>query len=987
MIRRESNPLRFPMQAQPTPESFSLPQAFSAKEFQHGMDDLRTVLGKAEDSTHLEFLVEWIETPPGQALLAAVMGNSPYLARLILRRPEVLMNFVLLGAEDTLDRIFFDLRQQLNYFESSKALMPYLRQKKAEVALLAALADIGGKWSLTTTTEALSEFAELSIRAALSCLLKQAFVREEVSQDLPAKSGIFVLGMGKLGSSELNYSSDIDLILLYDPEKLHYTGKHTHQHFMTRLAQELVTILQERTGDGYVFRTDLRLRPDPRSTPPAVTIGTAIAYYESVGQNWERAAMIKARLVAGDENAGRAFLEAIRPFIWRKHLDFAAIEDILSIKRQMQSKTKEEILLPGHNIKTGRGGIREIEFLGQIHQLIWGGKVLSLRVRGTLRTLEALERAQLLRNTTRTALEQAYTFLRTVEHRLQMIEDHQTQTLPDTPEGMRRLALFLGFADEPSFAADMLSTLRMVHRYYNVAFKHSTPLGEEEGRLVFTGVEADPATLQTLAQMGYSDTENISAIIRDWHKGYRRATRTKRSRELLTELMPNILKALSQTSNPDAAFHRFDEFMEQLPAGVQLFSLFSMNSHLLTLVADIMGSAPQLGETLSHSPHLLYAVLTTDFFGALPDRTALEKELSALLIQAQDVQESLAMLHTFKSEKQFQTGVQLLRRIISPKEAGEFLTLLTDVVISSVVTFTCREFAATHGHIAEGYFGILAIGKLGGGDLMFGSDCDLMFLYDAPDDAAESDGEKPLGALVYYNRLTQRVTGMLTAQGREGRLCEVDTRMRPFGNKGPLATSLGGFDKYFRESAWVYEKLALTRGRVVWAEDGFAGRIQASLTEQLCMPLEKSILLDGLHFIRGKIAENFSTTNPWDIKHAAGGLLDCDFILQYLTLLHGHHLRDLLPARPDPILEALRARQLVEANMLATLVTARETLSTLLYYLRLCASNPEDISNAPDGLRRLLAESCGCKDFAEAENLLEETEIKIFSMIENIHAS
>lgn len=972
------------MQSHPDSDPVSsLPRPFSEEEFRRGMEGLRAALGRAEDSAPLEFLAEWMETPPGRALLAAVMGNSPYLTNLLIRRPEALLNFVLLGADDARDRVFFDIREQIAAFSSSKALMPYLRRKKAEVALLAALADISGKWSLSATTGTLSEFAELSIRAALSCLLRQALDRGEITQALPAKSGIFVLGMGKLGSAELNYSSDIDLILLYDPERLPYRGKHTPQHFMTRLAQEMVTILQERTGDGYVFRTDLRLRPDPRSTPPAVTVGTAIGYYESVGQNWERAALIKARIVAGDEGVGRAFMEAIRPFIWRKHLDFAAIEDILSIKRQMQSKTKEEIHLPGHNIKTGRGGIREIEFLGQIHQLIWGGKVLELRVRGTLRTLEALEHMQLLRGTIRTALERAYIFLRTVEHRLQMTEDQQTHSLPDTPEGMRRLALFLGFSDETAFAAEILGTLRTVHRHYDTAFQHSSPLGEEEGRLVFTGVESDPATLHTLAQMGYTDTENISAVIRDWHKGYRRATRTKRSRQLLTELVPGILKALSRTSSPDTAFHRFDEFMERLPAGVQLFSLFSMNTHLLALVADIMGSAPQLGKTLSGSPHLLYAVLTSDFFGALPRRAALESELTVLLIQAEDAQESLAMLQTFKSEKQFQIGVQLLRRIVSPKEAGAFLTLLADVIIGSVAAIVHREFAAAHGHIARGRFGILAVGKLGGGDMMFGSDCDLIFLYDAADDEAESDGGKPLGALVYYSRLTQRVTGMLSAQGREGRLYEVDTRMRPFGDKGPLAASLAAFERYYRESAWVYEKLALTRGRVIWAEDGFADRIHAVVTDALCAAPEKTALLEGLNFIRRKIAENFSAANPWDIKYAAGGLLDCDFLLQYLTLLHGAELKDLLPAPPDRVLEALHTRRLVADDTLDALSAARETLSVLLYYLRLCASAPEDIGNAPEGLRRLLAESCACADFPAVERKLLATQARMRTLLDN----
>ncbi len=971
------------MQAQPTENASHLPLAYSPEEFSRGMEELRRIFTKSGDPAYTKFLEGWIDSPEGQRLLAALMGNSPYLSRLLLRQPEILMDFVTLGPNETRDRIFFALREHLAGFEDIKLAMPSLRKTKAQVALLTALADISGRWDLTTTTEMLSYFAEISLKATLACLLKQAQAKGELERAIPSECGIFVLGMGKLGSQELNYSSDIDLILLYEPARLSYIGRHTPQHFMTRLAQEMIRILQERTADGYVFRTDFRLRPDPRSTPLAVTIGAAITYYESVGQNWERAALIKARVVAGDETEGRAFLSAIRPFIWRRHLDFAAINDILSIKRQMHSKTREDITLPGHNIKTGRGGIREIEFLAQIYQLIWGGRLLQLRIKGTLRTLNLLAEEELLRDHVRDALAEAYVFLRTVEHRLQMIEDQQTHTLPEAPEAMLRLSVFMGFPDVESFHAKLMDYLETVHRHYNAAFSNSTPLGEEKGRLVFTGVDDDEATLTTLTQMGYKDVTHIAAVIRDWHKGYRRATRTKRSRELLTELMPHLLKALSNTANPDAAFKRFDEFIESLPAGVQLFSLFSMNQHLLALIADIMGSAPQLGTTLSNSPHLLYAVLTTDFFGPLPDQIALETELGALLVQANDTQEALAMLHTFKSEKQFQAGLQLLRRGISPQEAGAFLTLLADVVIASITAMTLRDFVAAHGRIARAQFGILAIGKLGGGDLMFGSDIDLIFLYDAEEDS-QSDGDKPLGAMVYYTRLTQRVIGMLTAQGKEGRLYEVDTRMRPHGNKGPLATSLAGFYKYYEESAWVFEKLALARGRSVWAQEAFGERMEEAVRTQLTAPLAQDKLIEGLNFIRSKIAEHLSSSDPWDIKHAQGGLLDCDFLLQYLTLLHGPQLSAHLPARPLEVLALLEEKQLVASEALRTLQHGRAMLSGLLFYLRLCAGEAPDLANAPAGLKRILTQVGGCETMEALEEKLKTVEQSITGLMEHL---
>jgi glutamate-ammonia-ligase adenylyltransferase len=450
---------------------------------------------------------------------------------------------------------------------SAEAVMRSLRRARRRMALAVALADIGGAWPLEAVTAALTAFAETAIGAAVAHLLASAASTGEIAlpyPDDPARgSGFVVLGMGKLGARELNYSSDIDLILLFDDERLadSYTGKRSPQEFFVRLARDLVRLLEERTADGYVFRTDLRLRPDPGSTPPVLSMLAAETYYESTGQNWERAAMIKARPVAGDLAAGQRFLDLLRPFVWRKSLDFAAIQDIHSIKRQINAhRGGARIAVAGHNIKLGRGGIREIEFFAQTQQLIWGGREPALRTSRTCEALQALADSGHISADVPAKLIDAYRFLRTLEHRLQMAEDRQTHQLPSEPGKLAQIAKFMGFPDTDSFAATVLRVLRTVEDEYAGLFEEAPELGGG-GALVFTGAEDHPDTLQTLTALGFREPSAVSAAVRAWHHGRYRAMRSTRARELLTEIMPALLGAFGKTVDPDGALMRFDEFL------------------------------------------------------------------------------------------------------------------------------------------------------------------------------------------------------------------------------------------------------------------------------------------------------------------------------------------------------------------------------------------------------------------------------------------
>ena len=673
----------------------------------------------------------------GARLLEAIFGNSPYLSGCLTQDP----GFAATVLRDGPDATFKGLRDALIRARTdptgdTRSLMSTLRMAKRRAALLVGLADIAGLWPLERVTGALSDFADLAIDAATAHLLREAAAaggfRLRDTADPCRNCGFIIIGMGKLGARELNYSSDVDLIALYDRDRISTDAPDALQKVFVRLVRSLVKILDERTAEGYVLRTDFRLRPDPAATPLAISTEAAELYYESLGQNWERAAMIKARPVAGDREAGAQFLRLLTPYVWRKHLDFAAIQDIHSIKRQINAhRGGGSVALAGHNIKVGRGGIREVEFFAQTQQLIWGGRDPSLRAAATCPALSALAAAgRVMKNAVDDMIEDYHT-LRRVEHRLQMIADQQTHSLPEEPDALQALATFLGYGDVGAFGTAMLATLRRVERHYAQLFEEAPTLSGP-GNLVFTGTDDDPATLQTLTQLGYRDASKAAATVRGWHHGRYRAMRSVRARELLTELMPTLLRALATAPRPDEAFVRFDRFLASLPAGVQLFSLFHANPALLDFVAEIMGTAPRLAETLNAQPQLLDSVLGARFLEMLPDAPAMRNELASALGQASDFQDTLDICRRWKNERQFQVGFHLLRGRANAAEAGAALADIADVVLAALQEAVETEFARQHGRVPGGEMVIVALGKLGGREMTVTSDLDLVMLYDAP---------------------------------------------------------------------------------------------------------------------------------------------------------------------------------------------------------------------------------------------------------------
>ena len=578
---------------------------------ERGLKRWRQLAETTTDPALANFVRGTLASGSERELVSGVFAGSPFLTDCLLAEPGVLRHLLEQGPAPAYAALVGELAE-LPVGERTR-LMAALRRARRRHALLIGLCDLMGLWPVEQVTAALTTLADRATQLCLQHLLLEGAKRGEVALAdagrAATESGVFVLGMGKHGAAELNYSSDIDLIVLFDEGRLPYRGPEGPMAFCVRLARGLVYLLETKTKDGHVFRTDLRLRPHPPGHPLALSTDAAELYYERHGQNWERAALIKARVVAGDELAGADFLRSLVPFIWRRHLDYAAIRDIHSIKRQINAyRGFGTIRVRGHDLKVGRGGIREIEFFAQTQQLILGGRVPELRSPQTCAALAALAERRWVDEQAAAELTGAYRLLRCLEHRLQMVADRQTQTLPDHEPDFERFAAFAGFADVAGLETTVLATLLTVERHYAALFEREPDLGSG-GSLVFTGIGDDPATLQTLTTMGFKEASAISARIRAWHHGHIRATRSTRARELLTELMPALLDVLREQTDRDRAFQLFDEFVTGLPAGVQLFSLLRANPNLLRLLADLMGTAPRLARYLSGHVDLFDAML------------------------------------------------------------------------------------------------------------------------------------------------------------------------------------------------------------------------------------------------------------------------------------------------------------------------------------------------------------------------------------------
>lgn len=879
-------------------------------------------------------------TPDLAALVAGTAGCSPYLAVLLEKEAQWLSASVW-----DLDAAIEAEIESVHHL-SRDALADGLRQVKRRIALLVALADLAAAWPLEKVTQTLSNFADAACQAALRTAVSRQIQRGKLPgmqpQDAQDAAGMAVLAMGKMGAGELNYSSDIDLICLFDETRFDSSDYHEVRAAFSRATREMTATLSEITSQGYVFRTDLRLRPDPSVTPVCIAMEAAERYYESLGRTWERAAYIKARVAAGDLKAGANFLATLKPFIWRRHLDFAAIQDAHDMRLAIREHKGfgGPITLPGHNMKLGRGGIREIEFFTQTRQLIAGGRDADLRCRGTVPGLRVLAQKGWVETDVAETLETHYIAHRTVEHRLQMVQDAQTHSLPRQDEGFARLAAMMD-TTVAELQTDIKARLVTVHELTEGFFSP-----------------------QKTAEKP-SDAQLDPGILNRW-VSYP-ALRSSRSRQIFERVRPELLRRLGEAARPQEALVAFDGFLAGLPAGVQLFSLLEANPQLTDLIVDITGTSPALAQYLSRNAGVFDAVIGGDFFIVWPGQRRLTQGLDLVLSVEDDYERQLDAARRWYKEWHFRIGVHLLRGLITAQEANAQYTDLARAVLCGLWPRVIEMFSQKYGTPPGRGAIVMGMGSLGAGTLTTGSDLDLIVVYD-PLEEDVSNGRKPIATRLYYARLTQALITALSAPMAQGKLFEVDMRLRPSGNQGPVATSWPAFKSYQQDQAWLWEHLALIRAEVVTGPQDLATDMEQFLNGLLKAPRKKDEVAREVARMQSRIRDAKTSASLWDVKIGAGRLQEIELMAQAGALLSGNPGADTLAGLKGAVIVKLLTEQ--EADRLASAATLFGTLNTAL---RLLSDTPLPETAFGLAAQNFLRRATGADSMQALEATLQES--------------
>ena len=880
-------------------------------------------------------------TPEQSELILGAAGSSPYLNGLIQCEGDWLAQ-ALRDPRQAMERVMAAARAL-----PPDQLKPGLRLAKRRVALLTALADLSGAWSLEQVTGALTDFAALAVdiaaKAEIAALIRRKKLPGMTEDDVETAAGMVILAMGKMGAHELNYSSDIDLIVLFDETRYDPDDFYEARQGMVRATRNFCATLSDKTADGYVFRTDLRLRPDPAVTPVCMATEAAERYYEILGRTWERAAYIKARPCAGDIAAGQRFLETLRPFVWRRHLDFAAIQDAHDMRLRIRENkgTGGPLTIPGHDMKLGQGGIREIEFFTQTRQLIAGGRDPDLRVRGTVPGLAALAAKGWVPHDVADKLTDHYRAHREVEHRIQMVHDAQTHKVPQSPDGIERIACLMG-TTSAELTADLTRRLTEVHEL-------------TEG---FFAPGSGPAPTAA------PPVEFDAGVLARWPTYP--ALRSQRGARIFERLKPELLARLGRTARPDEALLALDGFLAGLPAGVQLFSLFEANPHLIDLLVDIVGTSHALASHLSRNAQVFDAVIGGSFFTEWPGQAALRQELAAALSAETDYETQLDLARRWCKEWHFRIGVHHLRGLIDGLEAGRQYADLAQAVIAAILPCVEHQFARKHGPAPGRGAAVLGMGSLGAGRINSQSDLDMIVIYD-PQGEEMSDGPRPLATRTYYARFTQALITALSAPMSQGRLYEVDMRLRPSGNQGPVATSWASFTHYQQNEAWVWEHLALTRARVVAGEPGLARDIEAFRADFIARPRDAGQVLREVSEMRARLAAAKSPAGIWDVKNGPGRLLDIELMAEAGALLAGSAERDVASG-----LQGAVAAGLLEVAQAQVLRTVYDLFWQVQCAARLLSGKVIEADKIGQGGTAFLCRATGFEQVEQLQAALQE---------------
>ena len=769
------------------------------------------------------------------------------------------------------------------------------------------------KWAdLAETVAATSAFADTCIQGALDWLYLDTCEQYGTPYGIDPVSGnevaqpLVVLGMGKLGGRELNVSSDIDLIFAFPSNGETRGGRRSldNQQFFVRLGQRLIQALDQINADGFVFRVDMRLRPYGQSGALALSFAALETYYQDQGREWERYAMVKARVVAGDQRAGAVLIESLRPFVYRKYIDFSAFESLRNMKAMINREVRRKGL--NDDIKLGAGGIREIEFVVQAFQLIRGGRDRELQQRELLAILGELEALELLPPKVVNELRDAYVFLRNLEHALQGIADKQTQLLPDTIIDRARVALILGFDDWAACKAELDVHRDRVARHFADIITLDGE-AEDDGALdegwpsLWLGEFDESAATQWLQSHGYEAPEDTLQALVELRASRQAQTMQTQGRQRLNQFMPVLLEAVTQVDNPSETLSRVLQLVEAVLRRTAYLVLLLENPGARGQLVRLCSESPWIASLLAETPLLLDELLNAESLYHPPAKSELQDDLrqQMLRIPYEDLEEQMESLRHFKKAHILRVAASELRGTLPLMKVSDYLTWIAEVLLDHVVDVAFANLVSRHGYprradgtVSDTDFAIIGYGKLGGIELGYTSDLDLVFVHGADPDQC-TDGDKPIDNAVFYTRLGQRIVHILSTQTPSGQLYEVDMRLRPSGNSGLLVSTLSAFDRYQHQDAWTWEHQALARARGVAGCVDTQAAFEQIRHDILCQRRDRQALRTEVVDMREKMRANLGTPvlegeppKVFHIKHDWGGIVDVEFLVQYLMLAY-----------------------------------------------------------------------------------------------------
>jgi len=903
--------------------------------------------------------------------LSIICGGSQFLTNIMLKTPYLLSWLML---EDNISKNSGEekkkagLARELNSIETMLGLQQLLRRFKQREYLRIGSRDLTGRASTVEVMEELSDLASCCLQAAIDGsenIMQREFGQPEYNfqEDSGEYKGFVILGMGKLGGRELNFSSDIDLIFLYGSDKGETSGinnagesvKKTrlHQYFV-KLGEMIVKAMNEVTEDGFVFRVDMNLRPDGQSGELVCSLRGAEIYYESWGQTWERSAMLKARPVAGDIALGEAFLHNIRPFMYRKYLDFGAIEAISTMKKKIDARiARDNQALT--NLKLGTGGIREIEFFIQALQLINAGKMESLRERNSLKALDKLQEAGLISHKDNKQLSEAYIFLRLIEHRLQIFQERQTHTLPNKPEELEKLALRAGYRENAleSFIEDHRRYTENVHRIYSTLFHKAAEKLEEEKNPelieILEGELPEDEIMERLSVLGFREAARAAKNVSLLWNGPPFIHFTEASKVLLRRIAPFIFKEITASPEPDMALQTLDKFISAVGARSSLYSLLAQNHHIIRLLVGLFGTSSFLSRILLAHPEILDALVAANVSSTVKTKEEMAGELARLIGACKDYEEELDALRRFRNLEILRIGINDIYGELSIEEVSLQITLLAEVsmefalgkALDQVSQRFGRPISGPDGSGKEAAFSIIGMGKLGGAEMSYSSDLDIIFIYS---DNGETSGDykgktslKVTSNHEFFVKVGQTLISILSVPTREGHAFKVDTRLRPSGSSGALVTSLENFRKYHEKSAQTWEKLALTRADISAGDEELGRKVLATIEKSLYQDALSDEESTEISRIRKRMELELAKEKDgiYNVKSGRGGIVDIEFIAQSLMLRYGKDIPEIRAQNTGEALAKLKEAGILSEDEFKSLFDAYKFLRYLETRLRI----------------------------------------------------